>query len=143
MLYPVGQCSVAIEMRDAYAIKVHYKLSRKRQAKERFSTRAEWHHMERCDKESKFQHSLDMLQDELRSLREAKLGHRLPTPAFKPGQCVMQWWASWLVSAVALPKYYHTKQRPAWYVGEVLSYAGFLHRRYAGQVVEENFYNVY
>ena len=143
MLYPVGQCSVAIEMRDAYAIKVHYKLSRKRQAKERFSTRAEWHHMERCDKESKFQHSLDELQDELRTLREAKLGRRLPTPAFKPGQCVKQWWASWLVSAVSLPKHYHTTQRPAWYVGEVLSYAGFLHRRYAGQFVEEHFYNVY
>ena len=130
-------------MRDAYAIKVHCLLSRSRRAKERFSTRAEWYNMERCDKESKFQHSLDMLQDELRALREAKLGHILPTPAFKPGQCVMQWWAHWLVSAVTLPKNYHTKQRPAWYVGEVLSYAGFLHRRYAGQDVAENFYNVY
>ena len=143
MLYPVGQCSVAIEIRDAYAIKIHRDLPRKRQALERYYTRAECHHMERGDKEFKFQHSLDMLQDELRALREAKLGHLLPTPAFKPGQCVMQWWAHWLVSAVTLPKNYHTKQRPAWYVGEVLSYAGFLHRRYAGQDVAENFYNVY
>ena len=142
MPYPLGQCSVAIAMRDAYAIKVHHLLSRTRRAKERFGTRAEWHRMERGDKESKAQ-QLYELQNELRTLREAQLGRRLPTPAFKPGQCVKQWWASWLVSAVTLPKHYHTTQRPAWYVGEVLSYAGFLHRRYAGQVVEENFYNVY
>ena len=98
--------------------------------------------MERCDKESKAQQQ-DELQNELRTLREAQQGRRLSTPAFKPGQCVKQWWASWLVSAVSLPKQYHTTQRPAWYVGEVLSYAGFLHRRYAGQFVEEHFYNVY
>ena len=140
---PARQCSVAIEVRDAQAMQIHRALPRKRQALERHWARAEGYHMERGDKESKTQQSLDMLQDELRALREAKLGPPLPRPAFKHGQSVMQWWAHWMVSAVALPKTYKTTQRPAWYVGEVLSYAGYLQLRYAGQDFSENFYHVF
>ena len=55
----------------------------------------------------------------------------------------MQWWAHWMVSAVTLPKTYKTTHRPAWYVGEVLSYAGYLQLRYAGQDFSENFYHVF
>ena len=137
------QSSAAIEVRDAEAMQIHRALPRKRQALERIWARAEGYHMGRGDKESKTQQSLDMLQDELRALREAKFGHPLPRPAFKHGQSVLQWWAHWMVSAVTLPKTYKTTHRPAWYVGEVLSYAGYLQLRYAGQDFSENFYNVF
>ena len=99
--------------------------------------------MERGDKESKTQQSIDMLHDELRSLREARFGRPLPKPAFKHWQSVMQWWAHWMVSAATLPKTYKTTHRPAWYVGEVLSYAGYLQLRYARQDFSENFYHVF
>ena len=140
---PARQSSAAIEVRDAEAMRIHLALPRKRKAIERVWAIAEGYNMQRADKESKRQQSIDVVQDELRALREAKFGHPLPKPAFKHRQSVLQWWAHWMSTATTLPKTYRTTHRPAWYVGEVLTYAGYLQHRYAGQVYYENFYHVF
>ena len=137
------QSSAAIAVRDAEAIGVHLALSRKRKANERCWAIAEGYNMARADRESKIYQGLDALQDELRALREAKIGHPLPKPAFKHGQSVLQWWAHWMSTATTTPKTYKTTHRPAWYVGEVLTYAGYKQFRYAGQDNIENLYHVF
>ena len=140
---PARQSSAAIEVRDADAMRVHLALPRKRKAIERVWAIAEGYNMARTDKESKTQQGLDVLQDELRALREAKFGHPLPKPAFKQGQSMLHWWAHWMTTATVTPKTYNTKHRPSWYSAEVLTYAGYKKLRYAGQDYTENLYNVF
>ena len=140
---PAMHSSAAIEGRDAEALEVHLALSRKRKANERCRTMAEGYNMARADRESKIYQALDAMQDELRALREAKLGYPLPKPAFKHGQSVLHWWAHWMSTATVTPKTYNTKHRPSWYCAEVLTYAGYKKLRYAGQDYTENLYHVF
>ena len=93
--------------------------------------------------ESKIYQTIDAMHEELRMYREAKAGFALPKPAFKQGQSVLHWWASWMKTAKQTPATYNTKHRPSWYSAEVCTYAGFRTLRYAGQEYTENLYDVF
>ena len=66
-------------------------------------------------------------------------------PQFRPGQSVLQWWASWFKSIPegALPEHYGGKSRPTWFSGEVTSYAGCLSIIYAGRRHTGHCYDAY
>ena len=67
----------------------------------------------------------------------------IPTAAFKCGQPVLQWWASWMKDAEETPASYNKKNRPWWFSAEVTSYRGYGDIKYAGQVTRDHQYNVY
>jgi hypothetical protein len=56
----------------------------------------------------------------VRSAAEAR-----PEPKFHTGQSVIQWWASWMAEAQALPKQYNKNNRPSWFSAEITSYVGW------------------
>ena len=133
----------AIEARDAEAVAAHHALSRKRKTAERAWFLGNQRNLARADRESKIYQAIDAMHEELRMYREAKAGFALPKPAFKQGQSVLHWWASWMKTAKQTPATYNTKLRPSWYSAEVCTYAGFRTLRYAGQEYTENLYDVF
>ena len=65
-------------------------------------------------------------------------------PLFKNGESIIQWWAPWMAEATQPPKSYKQKDRPAWFKGEVLTWAGEQSVFYAGiQHPSEHTYQVY
>jgi hypothetical protein len=68
-----------------------------------------------------------------------------PSPLFGPGQYCNQWWATWFKTAqTPLDGRRRTKNRPAWYSGEVLCYEGYGSIMYAGiQQPEMHCYKCY
>ena len=66
----------------------------------------------------------------------------IPTAAFKCGQPVLQWWASWMKDASKTPRHYNRKNRPAWFSAEIVSYCGYGYIKYAGQTMLAHQYNV-
>ena len=133
----------AIAARDAEAVAAHHALPRKRKTAERAWFMGNQRNLARADRESKIYQAIDAMHEELRMYREAKAGFALPKPAFKQGQSVLHWWASWMKTAKQTPATYNTKHRPSWYSAEVCTYARYGTLRYAGQEYTENLYDVF
>ena len=66
-----------------------------------------------------------------------------PAAAFRTGQSVWQWWASWMHSADKPVTKYSKKQRPAWYAGEINTAAGVQTHLYCGFKMTCHWYHVF
>ena len=98
---------------------------------------AETKHMGRSSRESLGRESFE------KHLAEVSRGsHR--EPKFRNGESIIQWWAPWMEDATEPPKSYNNKNRPAWFKGELLTWAGEQSVFYAGiQQPSEHTYLVY
>ena len=125
----------AIEKRDA-------------EAKGAFAAMDDQRSMERCDRESRIFQTTDKMHEELhfdRQERETRAGTEtcIPSPKFKCGESVLQWWAAWMKTAETMPTHFGKTKRPAWFSVEVCSFHKWGTIRYAGQEVTANLYNVF
>jgi len=81
---------------------------------------AEERNMARGDRESKVFQQIDLMHAEIKRLKEAATGVKIPDPKFRTGQSVLQWWSPWMKNAEETPPTYNKKSRPAWFSAEAL-----------------------
>ena len=65
------------------------------------------------------------------------------TPAFRNGQVVLHFWASWMATATAPLEGISKKKRPAWYSAEILSPPFWGEYMYSGFTVTSWAYKVF
>jgi hypothetical protein len=52
--------------------------------------------------------------------KKIRPAHERPDPKFRAGQSVHHFWGPWFETAMEPPKLINTKNRPKWYVSEVM-----------------------
>ena len=102
--------------------------------------------MSRSDKESRgFEEFNDLLRG-IVVVNSAQSSTVPPVPAakFVAGQSVCQWWSPCFSAAADVPKSYKRRERPAWYVGEIVSHHSYGDLFYAGhQLEKQHLYNTF
>ena len=99
--------------------------------------------MRSADAETRIAMGFAAAVDTEAELRDALASVELPPQQkFRPGQSVLQWWASWMVTAKETPDQLKKSNRPKWYSSEVISHEGFQEIRYAGSVVKFHTYRI-
>ena len=93
---------------------------------------AEKAHMFRSDLESQGHEQINDMMLGITVSRELQTNQANPGPKFRHGESVVQWWASWMATATAVPSTYSANARPAWYIAEILGYVGQKSVMYAG-----------
>ena len=124
--------------RDLEAEEYWEGLSKKQKTKERQWCMGSLRNQKTGDLESKLFQEIDAMHATLRLQ-----GVTIPEPKFKTGQSVLQCWAPWFKGAEDCPATYNKKNRPEWYVAEIVSYRGWQTIPYAGQKSTCNTYNVF
>ena len=107
---------------DADAARVLRELNKKTRKTWGGHENAELHRMKKSDYEATL----------FRAASIGTAGADVPPKKFANGQAVIQLWASWMKDAEDPPPHYNTKNRPAWFSGEVLAHKGYGELKYAG-----------
>ena len=105
---------------DEEAFAKYAALSKRAKTEARCKFMAEERNMARGDRESKVFQQIDLMHAEIKRLKEAATGVKIPDPKFRTGQSVLQWWSPWMKNAEETPPTYNKKNRPAWFSAEAL-----------------------